>query len=403
MINAEIWKNPWMRALGALTGVLLFLAGLYILRTVLVPLLFAFIVAYAFDPVVDYLETLEIPRLRRKIPRMAAVVALVLALLLAVLSFPVIVLPGMYIEAGRLVESARQDADHNWMDRFLDRLPLRTIVQELGWAPEGQEEFNERAVMAAGLGKLVRARVAGFLHKDADAPAGAESSAGASAAAVFVSVTNGILKVILFIGNFALFAFVAIYLLRDYDRIIVSAHNLIPLHKRDRVEDIMRRIDIQLRAFMRGQMAVCACLGLMYAIGLGLSGTPFALQLAIFGGVASFVPYLGLALTILPAMILTALRHGVDAHLLGVLLTFGAAQAIESNFLTPRIVGSQVGLNPVWIILAIMVFGSLLGFVGLLLAVPMAAVLKVLVVEAVAYYRASPWFVGADPGGEGES
>jgi len=101
------------------------------------------------------------------------------------------------------------------------------------------------------------------------------------------------------------------------------------------------------------------------------------------------------------ALILTVLQHGMDGHVVAVLATFAIAQAIEGSLLTPKIVGDQVGLNPVWAILAILVFSSAMGFLGLLLAVPIAAALKVLAVEAVAYYKRSPLFeAGADSGGD---
>lgn len=390
MWESEFWQRPRTKVLVGLVGLLLFLSLTYLLRTVLVPVLFAFIVAYVFDPVVDYLERVDLPRFKRKIPRMTAVIALVLALLLFMLSFPVVILPGVFVEASRLVESAKQDLGDKWLNEVLDRLPLRAIVEQMGWVPAGQTEFDERAVLAEGLGKLVREEAAGLFKSDA------ASGAGSAAGHFFASMTSGVMKAALFVGNFALFTFISIYLLRDYDRIVSGAHELVPPRYRNRVDDIMHRIDMQLRGFLRGQMAVCGCLAMMYCAGLKLSGTPFAIQLGLFGGLASFVPYLGISLTILPALILTMLRHGIDGHLVGVLLTFGIAQALEGNILTPRIVGSQVGLNPVWIILAIMVFSSLFGFLGLLLAVPLAAILKVLVVDALAYYRTSPWFAGED-------
>jgi predicted PurR-regulated permease PerM len=121
----------------------------------------------------------------------------------------------------------------------------------------------------------------------------------------------------------------------------------------------------------------------------------------LFGGIASFVPYMGIALTIGPALGLTLLQHGVDWHLPAVVVAFWVAQAIEGSILTPKIIGEQVGLSPVWVILAIMVFGTTLGFLGLLLAVPIAAALKVLVDEAVAYYKGSPLFDGGGGSGGG--
>ena len=226
-------------------------------------------------------------------------------------------------------------------------------------------------------------------------------TASTSALRMARAVGDMFLSTFLFVGNFVLFAFVAIYLLKDYDHIVAHGDSLVPHRYRLKVRDIMGRIDRQLRSFLRGQFMVCCCLGTMYAIGLSIAGAPFALLLALFGAIASFVPYLGLVLTIGPAVILTIFYYsGIDWHLAGVLITFAVAQFLEGNFLTPKIVGSQVGLGPVWVILAIMIFSSTLGFIGLLLAVPIAAVLKVLAEEGLRLYRDSE-FYSADGAGSG--
>jgi len=221
--------------------------------------------------------------------------------------------------------------------------------------------------------------------------------AGTSIIRMLGLIGDAFLSSFLIIGNFVLFAFVAIYLLKDYDHIVASCDDLVPHRNRKKVRTIMSNIDRQLRSFLRGQVTVCCCLGVMYAIGFVIAGVPFALLLALMGALFSFVPYLGLILTIGPAVLLTVLTYGpFNWHVGAVLATFAIAQFLEGNFLTPRIVGSQVGLGPVWVILAIMVFGSTLGFAGLLLAVPIAAVLKVLLNEAMNYYRTSDFFSGID-------
>jgi len=149
-----------------------------------------------------------------------------------------------------------------------------------------------------------------------------------------------------------------------------------------------------LKSFLRGQLTVCAVLMGLYGVGLSLCGVPFALLIAIMGGAANIVPYAGPAITLVPALSLTLLTYGIDGHLLGLGVVFVCIQMCEGYLLTPRIVGSQVGLNPAWVIVAILVFSTVLGFFGLLLAVPIAAVSKVLILEAVEYYKESPAFRG---------
>lgn len=374
----SVIRNPWVRAVGVLLLLAMVALLAYLLSAVLVPLFFAFIVAYIFDPVIDRLE-------KFKVSRMGAIVGLLIAIMLVGVSFPLFVLPSVLDEAKELKGKAPAFTEDSWVQTVVGRLP---------------ESLNTPQKLRQRIVDYVSAEVAAFaesaaVQENASQLSGMSRRAGAVVAGFFSSLGSTILSVVMLVGNFALFAFVTLYLLKDYDDIIAGINELVPPRYRDKVSDIMRRIDIQLRAFLRGQAMVCAFLGLFYAVGLMVCGVPFAIPLALFGMIASFVPYLGLALTLGPAVVLALLAHGVDWHVAGVLVTFVVAQALEGNYLTPKIVGSQVGLGPVWVILAIMVFSSALGFVGLLLAVPIAAVLKVLVVEAIALYRSSAFFAGS--------
>lgn len=400
----DVLRNKWVQAVGLLGAIVAVSMVLYLLSSVLVPLFFAFIVAYVFDPVIDKIETY-------KISRVGSIVTLVGGIVLVAILLPLIVLPGVIKQAGVMMEPPENliltDGDsetpattyqgrmaqklEDWLE--LDSLVLAMKLvepDEFGQLPEDPDSI---AVIRHEVGERIQKNVGTLLRSLF--PQWKE--AGSSMIRMATLVGDAFLRLFLFVGNFVLFAFVAIYLLKDYDHIVASGDALVPHRHRLKVREIMCRIDRQLRAFLRGQFTVCCCLGTMYAIGLLISGAPFALLLALLGAVASFVPYLGLVLTIGPAVILTVLYHGgFDWHVVGVLITFALAQFLEGNFLTPKIVGSQVGLGPVWVILAIMVFSSALGFIGLLLAVPIAAVLKVLAEEALLLYRNSTFFSGDD-------
>jgi len=189
---------------------------------------------------------------------------------------------------------------------------------------------------------------------------------------------------------------VAGYLLKDYDRVIEHGRGLVPPRWRPKVVKIAGDIDSQLQAFFRGQLMVMGILAVIYSVGFLICGVPFAIAIAIVGGLLNIVPYLGPLLTYIPVALLTWMAHGLDWRIGGALLTIFLAQALESNVLTPNIVGSQVGLHPVWVILAIIVFSGAFGFVGLLLAVPIAATLKVLVVEGVDWYKNSSYYKGQE-------
>jgi len=384
-----VLHNQWVQAVGALLGILVLVLFGYLLSAVLVPLFFAFIAAYIANPIVDFFE-------RRRIPRSITITVLAVTTLLLVLLIPLFLIPNLIDEAEELIQAAAQQAETGfiagWLDELGEELPLEELVRYFGMVPPDAEDVDARAVLASSLGRYIRDNAL-YLLRQAVA---ATQVAGMAAAQVFKSISFGLVAFLAFIGNFTIFAFVAGYLLRDFHKLTKSTLNLIPRRHRPRVIHISAQIDYQLRGFLRGQLMVMLALGIMYAVGLMMSGTPFAIIIGLMGGLASFVPYLGLILTMLPAAILTVLRHGVDWHVIAVFATFAIAQAIEGSILTPRIVGEQVGLNPVWVILAIMVFASIFGFPGLLVAIPVAAVLKVLVLEALEAYRGSELFEGDD-------
>ncbi len=391
----DVLKNPWVRAGLALLAVVGVAVLGWLLRPVLVPLFFAFIAAYILDPLVDRLE-------RFKIRRMVSIVLLAAVGIGVAVAGPLLLLPSIISEADHLIGIAQErmqtGVQGDAVYGALNRLPLREIVEGLGWAPVDTPDYDPLSVIIQNVGQRVREGASEFLVTySADLFSFGNAAAGGVAGAV-ASAGRAIMGVVLTIGKVVLFGVVAGYLLRDYDGIVAVAKDLVPLRHRDRVFRVMGQIDGQLRGFMRGQMLVCLALGVIYSIGLTLSDVPFGFALGIFGGAASFVPYLGLILTALPAGLLCIVQHGgIEIHLLGVVATFVIAQMLEGTVITPKVVGEQVGLGPVWVILAVMVFGNALGFLGLLLAVPLAATLKVLVVEGIAQYRVSPVYLGPPP------
>ncbi len=396
MLDQVVLRNPWVRAAGVALAFTAAALLAYLLRPVLVPLFFAFIAAYLFDPVVDFLE-------RRHVRRMITILGLGLAALAAAIAAPLYLLPSIIRESEDVVRIARDrigqvdaQAQRDALNTWLHTLPLDSLVNSLGWAPEGLEagkEYDPLAVIVEKAGLAIRVRTADLLKEYGARVVDAGQRAGSGVAGVLASAGRGAVNFVIGIGNFALFAFVAGYLLRDYDKIVAAAGALVPPARRPRVFEVTRKIDAQLRGFMRGQALVCLFLAVFYAAGLTIAGVPFGLFLGLAGGAASFVPYLGIALTILPAAMLCIVQHGgIDWHLLAVAATFLFGQILESTVITPKVVGKSVGLGPVWVILAVLVFGSALGMLGLLIAVPAAATLKVLIGEAVTEYKRSTFY-----------
>jgi predicted PurR-regulated permease PerM len=189
---------------------------------------------------------------------------------------------------------------------------------------------------------------------------------------------------------------VAFYLICDWDRMILTVDRLVPLPQRDTVRSLGREIDSTISAYVRGQSGLCLILGSYYAVGLTLAGLSFGLLIGVVSGLISFIPYVG-SLTALLLSLAVALAQFVPdwSRILIVLGIVLVGQFLESNVLAPKLVGHSVGLHPVWLIFALFAFGYLFGFVGLLLAVPLAAAAGVLIRFALRRYLASPLYTGS--------
>ncbi len=424
----EVWKNPWVRAGAALAVVLGVVLFALALRSVLVPLALAFLVAYLLDPLVDWCE-------RFRVRRSITIAGLLFVILVALSAIPLYFIPSVIDESDQLLRAAREkrseapaepaapakadeapsgakaptpgppdDTDDNtgWLESWESGLaidlveragqlvPLQQIVNVTGLSErEGMEGLPPSAVLVTAGAEYVRdaARAVVNSYSKQLAQDGSEAS-------MLQSLANSILGFVALLANIILFSFVTVYLLHDFDSVLRGMGDLVPVRYRAYTFRVLRDIDRQLRGFLAGQFTVILCLSTMYAIGLYICDTPFWLHIAVLGGLISLVPYIGPTLTIVPAALLTLFAHGVDWHILGVIGTFTFAQTLEGNVLTPNIVGQHVGLHPVWVILALLVFASLFGFLGLVLALPLAATLKVLVLEGVSWYKQSSWYLG---------
>jgi predicted PurR-regulated permease PerM len=191
---------------------------------------------------------------------------------------------------------------------------------------------------------------------------------------------------------------VAFYLICDWDRMVAGVDRLVPVPQRDTVRRLGREIDATIAAYVRGQSGLCLILGSYYATGLTFAGLSFGLLIGVVSGLISFIPYVG-SLTALVLSLGVALAQFAPewTHIVIVagIVLFG--QFLEGNVLAPKLVGESVGLHPVWLMFALFAFGYLFGFVGLLLAVPLAAGSGVLIRFALTRYLASPLYTGNQP------
>ena len=348
---------PWFAAAGVAVGLL------YLGRSVLVPFLLAFLVAYVFDPVIDRLE-------KWGVPRGAGIVLLALGLLGAATLLVLGVIP----EAQRQVELFG-DRLPGYRDAVRGRLaPLVAWVQAR--YPGFQEDLQERGVA------LAKEYLPGLL---------------APLLAFLRRTTSSAVNLILGTLNLVVIPVLAFYLLKDIDRIRAAAAGYLPLRWREQVLEIGGDVDDTMRRFLRGQMTVALLLALLYAVGLSLVGVPLGILLGLVAGLANIVPYLGVALGLIPALGLSFLDSGDPLRLLGVLGVFAGAQMLEGMWITPRLLGKEIGLHPVVVLLAVIIGGQAFGFLGILLAVPVTAAGAVFFRRARTAYLESEFYNRSGP------
>lgn len=327
-----------------------FVTAVYVLRDVLLPFVAGMAVAYLLDPVVDRLE-------RLKLGRTLATSVVLLAFFIVTIGILLLLLPLLQQQ----------------VDQFIKAVPgyVELIRERVG--PKVQElmlGFDEGAAM----GKLPD--LAGNALKWIGNIFGKLLSGGAWLANV--------------ISILVITPLVSFYLLRDWDKMVATIDGWLPRQQADAIREQMRAIDRTLAAFVRGQGTVCLILGIFYAVGLSLTGLNFGLVIGLFAGLISFVPFVGSTLGAILSVGLATAQFGSWEPVAVVAAIFIAGQAIEGNILTPNLVGDAVGLHPVWVIFALLAGGALFGFLGVLLAVPVAAVVGVLTRFALQHYLASP-------------
>ncbi|MGB6325256.1 MAG: AI-2E family transporter [Methylocella sp.] len=351
-----------------ISAFLLLVLMLWLFSGVLLPFAAAVALGYLFDPVADRLERLGFNRLGATLLIMACF-ALVLVLI------AVFIVPILW----------RQLAS------FIEALPAYAAKLEGLISAETERlsrEYGGVLMRKLGLGNTGGAELANATHD-------LVAQAAQWATSFLNSLLTGGAALISLISLLVVTPVVFFYMLLDWDKMIATIDGLVPLRHRETVRALAREINTAMEGFLRGQALVCLFLGAWYGIGLSLIGLNFGLLIGITAGVLSFVPYVGslTALVLSPAVAIVQdwPQWKLLAMSLGVVLT---GQFLEGNILSPKLVGASVGLHPVWLIFALLAFGSLFGFTGLITAVPFAAAAGVIMRFAVRRYRESNLYAG---------
>jgi predicted PurR-regulated permease PerM len=211
-------------------------------------------------------------------------------------------------------------------------------------------------------------------------------------ATIMKNATSSASSFIGFVVNLTLVPVVGFYLLRDWDVLMAKLLKLVPIRFQGTTRTLGRECNEVVGAFLRGQLWVMAALAVIYGIGLWVVGLKLALLVAIIAGLASIVPYMGFAIGIIAAMLAGYFQFGLDWSLLFILIVFGIGQVIESVVLTPILVGDKIGLHPVAVIFAIMAGGQLFGFIGVILALPVSAIIVVLLRHIHEIYKDTEFY-----------
>lgn len=338
--------------------------ALWLLAPVLAPFAVAAVLAYALTPVVDWLDDVGLGR----IPRVVAVVLVEVLFLLALLCVLLLIVPILAKELPLMREQ---------FPLLLDSLndTLKPLLAQWGI------KLNLDVVS-----------IKGFVMKYLNA--NVEDALGS----VLASVKLGGSVAFALIGNVILIPVALFYMLMDWSRFMGQLRQLVPPRLRAPTDGFLREADEVLGQYLRGQLLVMLILAVAYSVGLALFGLDLALPIGIFTGLAIFVPYLGfgvgLVLALFAGLLEFSATQGIAYSLVMVAVVYGLGQLVESFLLTPRLVGERIGLHPLAVIFALLAFGQLFGFVGVLVALPASAVLLVAIRRIRAGYLASRLYLG---------
>jgi len=330
----------------------------YLLAPVITPFAAALAIAYFGDPLVDRLENKGVRAWR--MGRTLAVVLVFLLMVVAFVAMLLVIVPLLADQVRVLVE--RFPAYLEW----LTGTAWPWVAGQLGMDATVLDTGRITALLKAYWRELSQA-----------------------AFALMETLGRGGQAVIHWVTNLVLIPVVTFYLMRDWDLLIRGVRDLVPRNMVDDVTRLAGEIDGVLSAFVRGQLIVMLALGVIYSLGLWLVGIDLAFLIGMGAGLLSIVPYLGSILGLAAAAIAALFQFHDIFHLLMVLLVFGGGQMAEGMLLTPRLVGDRIGLHPVAVIFAVLAGGQLFGFLGILLALPVAAALNVVVRHAHGRYRTS--------------
>ena len=345
----------WLAALA------IFVLLLWLLADILLPFVAGLAIAYFLAPLVDRLE-------RMGVNRMVGSLGIITLVVLAIVLVLLLILPLLGGQLGALIQN---------IPGYVTK--LRSLVSDPGipW-----------------LNKLVGSGIG------SDKGISDLLTQGAGWITTFLTgLWSGGRAIVSVFSLIVVTPVVAFYLMYDWHRMLDTVDSWIPIRQRDTVHELVHETDRAIAGFVRGQAAVCVILGTFYAVALTLTGLNFGLLIGMISGLITFIPYVGSMTGLVLSVGVAVAQFWPDyTWIVVVIIIFFVGQFIEGNILSPKLVGESAGLHPVWVIFALLAFGYLFGFVGLLMAVPMAAAVGVLARFGLRRYLNSGIYTGAVPG-----
>lgn len=362
----ELIPRIWRRRLLALALVFFVALALYSLGGILLPFLLAWIAAYLLTPLVDFLEE------RLHLKRTSAVVTAITLFAIAGLVGLLVTVPIVAMETSHLVRA---------FPGYVEKVEAHID----SFRQAGRIPYQAEVVAEAAMNKLKES-----------AP-----EIAAYAGSLLLDWMGSLVSIVGFIFSFLLFVFVFFFFLRDFHVIGGNMANAVPVRHRETMTNLLTEIDVNLRAVLRGQLLVAIGMGVLYAVGLGIAGVPYAILIGLVAGLGNFLPYIGPMLGLVPAFGFVLLHadfssgfsaEAVAGPVIGILIVFAVVQFLEGFVLTPKFAGEAVGLGPVATLFAISAGGAILGLVGVVAALPAAAVAKVLLSRGWRAYSDSAFY-----------
>lgn len=360
--------KPWARNLTISLICLAIVILFFGMRSVLAPVFIALAMAYVFDPLIDRME-------KWKISRSMGIVVLCLLFVLALLSLSLYLLPRLLSE----------------LDALTSKLPEygRKLVESIN-AYLNQENVKQFQLEHAEEIELYKANALSWFQENAGQLASSITSGLASSFKSLGVLMGNLLGLVII-------PVLAFYLLRDFNIMTGKLIHLVPLKRREAVEDLVGELHITMSNFIKGQLLVALILSLIYTVGLSIAGCPASLLIGVLAGFANLIPYLGFAIGFVPAVLLTYLSGNPSWQIIVAGLTFVVGQMLEGMVITPKIVGESIGLHPVVVLIGLMIGGTYFGFTGMILALPATAVLMVLLRRTYSLYVNSRLFHDGEP------